>query len=234
MERIPPKEMAEKLIRQLRPQHPDYQYLKQVFQHVRAILDVTPANKEKRLPELLTDQELMAFYDAVFRARNRKHAAMIKLLIFTGVRNAELAQIRLTDIDLEGLRIRIEQGKGGKDRYVPIPASFRGELMQYIESQHEKRATYLFESNHLKPFSTRRIRQIVKGYAENSGITKRVYPHLFRHQLITYLTKQGIVSPKLQLLSGHSAEKNLAIYRDLALSDVADEYEEAMKAFPIR
>ncbi len=70
--------------------------------------------------------------------------------------------------------------------------------------------------------------------AEKAGITKRVYPHLFRHQLITYLTKQGIVSPKLQLLSGHSAEKNLAIYRDLALSDVADEYEEAMKAFPIR
>ena len=234
MERTPPREMAKKLARQLRPQHPDYQYLKQVFQHIRVVLEVTPASKEKRLPELLTDQELTAFYDAVFSARNRKHAVMIKLLIFTGVRNAELAKISLTDVDLAGLRIRIEQGKGGKDRYVPIPASFRGELMQYIESQKERNATYLFESNRLKPYSTRRIRQIVKQYAENAAITKRVYPHLFRHQLITYLTRQGIVSPKLQLLSGHSEEKNLAIYRDLALSDVADEYEEAMKAFPIR
>lgn len=106
--------------------------------------------------------------------------------------------------------------------------------MQYIEGQYEKRATYLFESNHLKPFSTRRIRQIVKQYAESAGITKRVYPHLFRHQLITFLTKQGIISPKLQLLSGHSEEKSLAIYRDLALSDVVGEYEEAMKSFPIR
>ena len=79
MERIPPKEMAEKVARQLRPQHPDYQYLKHVFHHVRAILDVTPASVEKRLPELLTDQELTAFYDAVFRAYNRKHAVMIKL-----------------------------------------------------------------------------------------------------------------------------------------------------------
>lgn len=234
MERTPPKEMAKKLSQQLRPQRPDYQYLKQVFQHIRTILDVTPNSKEKRLPELLTDQELIAFYDAVFRARNRKHAVMIKLLIFTGVRNAELAKISLTDIDLEGLRIRIEQGKGKKDRYVPIPASFRGELMQYIESQKERKATYLFESNRLKPYSTRRIRQIVKQYSESAGITKRVYPHLFRHQLITYLARQGIVSPKLQLLSGHSEEKNLAIYRDMALSDVADEYEEAMKAFPIR
>jgi len=159
---------------------------------------------------------------------------MIKLLIFTGVRNAELSGIRIKDVDLEGLRIRIEQGKGKKDRYVLIPASFRGELMQYIESQHEKNATYLFESNRLKPYSTRRIHQIVKQYANNAGIAKRVYPHLFRHQIITYLTKQGIISPKLQLLSGHSEEKSLAIYRDLALSDVADEYEEAMKSFPIR
>lgn len=234
MERIPPKEMAKKLERQLRPQKPDYQYLKQVFQHIRTIMDVTPADREKRLPELLTDQELISFYDTVFRAHNRKHAAMIKLLIFTGVRNAELAGIRITDVDLSGLRVRIEQGKGKKDRYVPIPASFRGELMQYIESQKERKAIYLFESNRLKPYSTRRIRQIVKQYAQIAGITKRVYPHLFRHQLITYLTKQGIVSPKLQLLSGHSAEKNLAIYRDLALSDVIEEYEEAMKSFPIR
>jgi integrase/recombinase XerD len=205
-----------------------------VFQHIRANLEVTPASVEKRLPELLTDQELTAFYDAVFQARNREHAVMIKLLIFTGIRNAELAGIRLTDVDLESLRARIEQGKGKKDRYVLIPVSFRGELMQYIESQREKNATYLFESNRLKPYSTRRIRQIVKQYARSAGITKRVYPHLFRHQLITHLTKRGIVSPKLQLLSGHSEEKSLAIYRDLALSDVVEEYEEAMKDFPIR
>jgi len=132
------------------------------------------------------------------------------------------------------LRIRIEQGKGKKDRYVPIPKSFRGELVQYIERQQERKATYLFESNRLKPYSTRRIRQIVKQYAIQANIQKRVYPHLFRHQLITFLTRKGIVTPKLQLLSGHSEERSLAIYRDLALKDVASEYEEAMKSFPIQ
>jgi len=60
------------------------------------------------------------------------------------------------------------------------------------------------------------------------------YPHLFRHQLITYLTKQGIISPKLQLLSGHTTEQSLAVYRELALSDVATEYEVAMQRFPVR
>ena len=73
-----------------------------------------------------------------------------------------------------------------------------------------------------------------KHYALEARITKRVYPHLFRHQLITYLTKQGIISPKLQLLSGHRMEKSLAVYRALALADVAEEYEAAMRVFPVR
>lgn len=234
MERIPPMEMAKKLARQLRRQRPDYRYLSKVFQYTRQLLEVVENKKEKRLPQLLTDEELAAFYQTVFSTRNPTHVVMIKLLIFTGVRNGELAQIRLGDVDLDGLQIRIEQGKGSKDRYVPIPQSFRGELWQYLDNQLKKNATYLFESNRLLPYSTRRIRQIVKHYAKKANITKRVYPHLFRHQLITFLTKQGIITPKLQLLSGHAHENNLAIYRDLALSDVANEYEQAMKAFPIR
>ena len=57
---------------------------------------------------------------------------------------------------------------------------------------------------------------------------------LFRHQLITFLTRKGIISPKLQLLSGQAEEKNLALYPELALSDVSTEYEEARRSFPIR
>jgi integrase/recombinase XerD len=85
-----------------------------------------------------------------------------------------------------------------------------------------------------QPYSTRQLRQIVKQYAIAAGITTRVYPHLFRHQLITYLTNQGIISPQVQLLSGHTTEQSLAVYRTLALADVAAEYETAMRTFPIR
>jgi integrase/recombinase XerD len=231
---MPPKEMAKRLVRLLRPQRPDYPYLKKVFQHTRELLQVKPSKVQKHLPELLTDEEFVAFYEAVWHARQPTHMVMIKLLVFTGVRNAELANVCLRDIDLDHCQLRIEQGKGKRDRYVLFPQSFRGELAHYLESQKKKGATYLFESNRLQPYSTRRIRQIIKQYAIEAGIEKRVYPHLFRHQIITYLTKQGIISPKLQLLSGHAEEKSLAIYRDLALADVAGEYEEAMRAFPVR
>jgi len=233
-ERLPPKAMAKKLVRMLRPQHPDYHYLKKVFQHTRALLDVTPSPQPKRLPDLLTDAELVALYETVWQARQLTHAVMLKLLLFTGIRNGELVQLRLTDVDVQTCHLRISQGKGGKDRYVLFPSSFKGELAQYMERQRTQGAIYLFESNRHQPYSTRRIRQIIKQYATAAGIEKRVYPHLLRHQFITYLTKQGIISPKLQLLSGHATEQSLAVYRELVLSDVAGEYEEAMKMFPVR
>jgi integrase/recombinase XerD len=232
--RITPKAMAKKLVRVLRPHHPDYHYLKKVFQHTRALLHVGAPPPAKRLPELLTDAELVAFYNAIWQARHLMHAVMLKLLLFTGIRNAELVYLRPSDVDLQTCQVRITQGKGHKDRYVLFPQSFRGELAQYMERQQQCGANYLFESNRCQPYSTRRLRQIVKQYASAAGIVKRVYPHLFRHQLITYLTKHGIISPKLQLLSGHTTEQSLAVYRALVLADVAGEYEEAMKTFPIR
>lgn len=232
--RVPPKAMAKKLARLLRPQHPDYHYLKKVFQHTREVLELGAAPAAKRLPELLTDTELVAFYATVWHARQLTHMVMLKGLLFTGMRNAELVQLRLTDVDLQACHLRITQGKGHKDRYVLFPTAFRGELAQYLARQQQKGATYLFETNRHQPYSTRRLRQIVKQYAMRAGIAKRVYPHLFRHQLMTYLTKQGIISPKLQLLSGHAVEQSLAVYRALALSDVVDEYEGAMQHFPVR
>ena len=75
---------------------------------------------------------------------------------------------------------------------------FGGELAQYLERQQEHGATYLFESNRLQPFSTRRIWQIVKHYAVVAGIEKRVYPHLFRHQLITFDGKALSVPTQLR------------------------------------
>jgi integrase/recombinase XerD len=231
---VPPKAMAKKLVRVLRPQHPDTSYLKKVFQYVRAALDVGSAAPTKRLPELLTEAELVAFYDTIWQAQHLMHGVMLKLLLFTGIRNAELLRLRLTDIDLHTCQVHVAQGKGHQDRYVLFPQSFRGELAQYLARQRTQRATYLFETNRHRPYSTRRLRQIVKHYALEARITKRVYPHLFRHQLITYLTKQGIISPKLQLLSGHRMEQSLAVYRALALADVAEEYEAAMRVFPVR
>ncbi len=234
MERIPPKQMAKKIVKILKPQHPDYIYTKKVFGYIRQELNLKgKAPQEKRLPVLLTEEELNQFYEEVWNIANRTYMVMIKFLLFTGIRNAELSNLKVQDVDLKALKCRV-QGKGKKDRYVPLPPFFRGELAQYLSIQKEKGAFYLFETNRKEKFTTRWIREIVKNYAKKAGISKRIHPHLFRHQLLTFLTKKGIVDTKLQLISGHRNRENLSVYQDLSLVDVEEEYREAMKDFPVQ
>jgi len=235
MERIPPKKMAKQVAKLLRKQRPNPSYVKKVFQYVREDLGLKGGTVQgKKLPELMTEVELNRFYKAVWQASNRMHMVMLKLMLFTGIRNRELANLTLKDVDLDSMRIRIDHGKGDKDRYVLFPPFFRGELAQYVSIQKEKGAVYLFESNRMSKFTTRWIREIVKQYARKAEIEKRIHPHLFRHQLLTYLTSKGIVDAKIQLISGHKNRESLSIYQDLSLSDIEKEYWDAMKDFPIQ
>ncbi len=192
MQRTPPKEIALKIVRLVKKERPDYPYMKRVFAHVRLELNLKGSPPApKKLPELLTAKELSRFYDAVWNVAERTHTVMIKLLLFTGMRNSELANLEIDDVDLDACTLRIDQGKGKKDRYLPFPRSFRGELSQYLENQQARQARYLFETNRLDKFTTRWIRKIIKRYADEAAINKRIYPHLFRHQLLTHLAKKG-------------------------------------------
>jgi len=145
-----------------------------------------------------------------------------------------ILNITRKDVDRDSMRIRINHGKGDKDRYVLFPPYFRGELAQYISIQKEHNAVYLFESNRVHKFTTRWIREIVKNYARKAGIAKRIHPHLFRHQILTYLTSKGIVDAKIQLISGHKNRESLSVYQDLSLADIEKEYWNVMKDFPIQ
>jgi site-specific recombinase XerD len=80
---------------------------------------------------------------------------------------------------------------------------------------------YLFESRQRRWYSARRIQQIVKYYAENAGIAEAVHPHLFRHQMLTWLTARGLPDAAIQLISGHSSKKSLEVYQHLSLAEIA-------------
>lgn len=235
MERTPPKIIATKLVKILKKERPDPNYLKKVFEHIRTDLGLKGrVSKPKKLPEILTEKELKNMYQTVWYSSNRTHVVMIKLLLYTGLRNSELANMTLQDVNLNELNIRVDEGKGKQDRYVPFPAFFQGELAQYMDNQTARGATYLFETNRQDKFTTRWIRKIIKNYATEAGIEKRIYPHLLRHQLLTYLTAKGIIDAKVQLISGHRDRKSLEIYQNLSLADVNEEYQRAMNDFPIK
>jgi integrase/recombinase XerD len=107
-----------------------------------------------------------------------------------------------------------------------FPASFRLVLKSHLHSA--PRNQYLFETRRFGPFTTRRIQQIVQAYRETAGITQPLHLHLFRHQMLTYLTSKGLTDAQIQLISGHQSKKSLEIYQHLSLQSVEKAYHEAV------
>ena len=234
MHRTPPKKKARELAKYLRAERPDYPYLKSVFRALRAELEVEIPKAEHRLPEVPTEEELRQFYQVVWQTRNFADMVLIKTLFYTGVRVSELVSIRLADVDVERCQIRITRGKGGKDRQVPFPVSFRELLALHMQRMQEKQATHLFESVRKKKYTDRGVRKMLERYAKAAGITRSLSPHKWRHFLFTWLKKQGIDDALIQPYSGHESRQSLENYSRLSLADAQKEYDQVMGRFPIQ
>ena len=78
-----------------------------------------------------------------------------------------------------------------------------------------------------------RIQEIVQGYREMAGIAQPPHPHLFRHQMLTYLTSKGLTDAQIQLISGHESKKSLEVYQHLSLESVDKVYQDAAQGVRI-
>ena len=224
-------EPAREVVSLIRRHRLTYDALRQATHAARKHLGMKPPTGGRHLPQLLSEKSLKAYFKAVDTTDNLQHQIMLRILLYTGVRVAELCSIRMAQVDLNSGKIFIESGKGDKDRYILFPDQFRLPLKAYVQSHPENE--FLFESQHRKQFSTRRIQQIVEEYGERAGISERVHPHLFRHQCLTWLTSQGMSDAAIQLVSGHASKKSLERYQHMSLKDAQAPYQEAMKKMEI-
>lgn len=142
-------------------------------------------------------------------------------------------EIALFSRVLDACRVRITQGKGGKDRVVPFPESFKETLALHIDALRAKRAVYLFESSWKKSYTDRGVRKILARYTMAAGITASISPHKLRHFLFTWLKTQGIDDALIQPYSGHETRQSLEIYSRLALSDAQETYQAVIDQFPV-
>jgi integrase/recombinase XerD len=205
----------------------DYEGWRYVAKHVRRECDLMPKKKGRRLPKVLTNDDFRRFFEVLDRSDDIQHSLMIRLLFYSGMRVSELCNTEVSDVDLEACRIRVNQGKGGKDRTVLFGKSFAVALRTHIASHPDNR--WLFQTRRNTRYSTRRVQQIVASYAEKAGV--KATPHTFRHQAITWLTRHsGMADAELQLLTGHSKRETLAIYQHIALDgELEAKYQQAMK-----
>ena len=149
-----------RFVRIARKQRLDYDGFLYICQQARRKLGLRKPKKEHRLPQLLSEGDLKRFFHVVQDCGDVQHEIMLKLLFYTAVRVSELVRIQVTDIDLDGCRIFIDQGKGSKDRYILFPTSFRLVLRSHLRASPQNR--YLFETRQSGPFTPRRVQQIVQ------------------------------------------------------------------------
>lgn len=211
---------------------PTRKQLENVMREIRrdpAMIEIIgPQQKRppRKLPKMPSKNQIERLLKTMEEDGNLKFKLMAKLFLYSGLRNAEMVNLRIEDIDLDQNRIFVRQGKGGKDRYIIIFKEFRDTLLLYLSTiPHNK---YLFENKFHDKYSERYVRKVFQNYCQKAKLP-RIHPHLMRHFFITYLTKIGWTDEQIMLLSGHDSKSSLKIYQHIALPDIEEKFQHDMK-----
>jgi integrase/recombinase XerD len=179
-------------------------------------LDLPSPKRPKRLPTVLSQEEVARLIES---ANNLLDYAMLMTLYATGVRRAELSRLKVEDIDSQRMIVHIRQGKGNRDRDVPLTPALLKTLREYWQWMKPK--TYLFPGmvNNWrtdKPLTPKCVWSAVQDAAKRAGITKRVSPHTLRHSWATHLLENGTDLRTIQMLMGHADLRATSVYLHLS------------------
>ena len=137
-----------------------------------------------------------------------------------GLRCGEVRNLRIGDIDLERKMLHVRQGKGGKDRIVPLGIMLQRGIKTYIDTQRPK--TFLFEGNDGQAFSQRGAQWIIGQAIKKTSIVKQdVSLHTLRHSYATHLLEQGVSILAIKELLGHAHITTTMVYLHLAIPALA-------------
>ena len=182
----------------------------------------------RKLPKILSREEVARLIDASSGLFER---TLLMVLYGTGMRRSEVARLKIADIDSQRLVIHVVNGKGGKDRDLPLSPALLETLRAYW--RWLKPRTYLFPSRMHRdceqPITDKIVWRACTQAAKRAGIRKRVTPHLVRHSWATHLLEAGTDLRTIQLLLGHEDLEVTARYLHLSqqhLHQVANPIEE--------
>jgi integrase/recombinase XerD len=182
-----------------------------------SIADTPYPKKAHRLPTILSPEEVARLIDA---ALTPFHHTLLMTLYGSGVRNAELTRLKVTDIDSQRMVIHVQGGKGRQDRDVMLSPVLLDELRAHWRRLRKKSDTWLFPGNRWhsgdQPIDTKTPRHACQYAARRAGIKKKVYPHVLRHCFATHLLEAGADLHTIQILLGHHNLKETAIYLHLS------------------
>ena len=170
----------------------------------------------RKLPVVMSQEEVAKVIDS---ARNLLQRTILMALYSTGARRAELAQLKVADVDSQRMVIHIRHGKGGHDRDVPLSEKLLEALRQYWRWMKPK--TWLFPGlvkggRVDRPMHDKVVWWSVQQAVQRADLQKRITPHTFRHSFATHLLEGGADLKTIQVMLGHSKIEDTAIYLHLS------------------
>ncbi|MFQ5956048.1 MAG: tyrosine-type recombinase/integrase, partial [Kiloniellales bacterium] len=179
---------------------------------------MTTVGEPRKLPVVLSPEEVARLLDA---APGLKYRAALSVAYGAGLRASEVVSLKVSDIDGERRVIRVEQGKGRKDRYAMLSDPLVELLRAWWRAGRERRVMlpggWLFPGqNPVNPLTTRQLRRAFDGAKEAAGIDKRVSLHTLRHCFATHLLEQKVDIRVIQVLLGHKKLETTARYSHVA------------------
>jgi integrase/recombinase XerD len=180
--------------------------------------DMIPAPKKpEKLPVILSPEETLQFLDSVY---STKHHAILTSCYAAGLRISESIHLKPTDIDSQRMVIRVEQGKGQKDRYVMLSPKLLETLRSYWRAVRPT-GGWLFEGDIAgQPINRSSVELACQKARRRSGIRKPITPHSLRHAFAVHLLESGTDVRTIQLLLGHRSLATTARYLRIATSKV--------------
>jgi integrase/recombinase XerD len=170
-----------------------------------------------RLPTILSQEEVTRLIDA---AHPPLHRTLLMTLYATGLRRAELAHLKVSDVDSQRMVIHVQGGKGRKDRDVLLSPKLLDELERHSHRLRPRSSLWLFPGRHVltsdRPITSKVIYHACKQAARRAALSKKVHPHTLRHCFATHLLEAGADLRTIQRLLGHSSLEETAKYLHLS------------------
>jgi len=174
--------------------------------------DIRVPKKDKKLPEVLTKDEVKALINS---ADNEKSRLMISLLYSSGLRVSELVNLKINDVNFQDNTGMVRKGKGSKDRLFALSSTLTGDIGKYLEGRDNE---YVFSKE--KPLTTRNIQKIIYHTRKRAGINKKVTPHTLRHSFATHLLENGVDIRIIQTMLGHSNLNTTQVYTHVSTEQI--------------
>ena len=188
-----------------------------------------PKKPRRLIKDTLSEAEVSRVFQV---ATNIRETAIACVLAYSGLRTSEICNLRVNDVDVGQNQIRVTGGKGFKDRYVNIAAECSKVIVEYLKLFPRELHDFLFTTLRKNlPLLPADVRKHIKKLATRAGITRRVYPHLFRHSLATNLLNRGANLTMIKEQLGHVYYESTLIYAISTPFRVKSEYEFCKPAY---